>query len=97
MKLNQVIEDVLGLPENTETNIERVVVRNGKAVFISACDVTVCSHMQSLRNEIIRLQNKMDDARAHLENAGKKMTEGMPKKEIRKAYEILNPSKRSQE
>ena len=94
MKIESVVEEILGLPEGTETNIERVLLRNGRAVFITSCDVTTCGRIELLRNEILNLQNKMKEAREHLKTAAEKMTEGMPKKEMRRAYEVLNPARK---
>lgn len=89
MILEEITDKILGLSGTLETNVQRVVLRDGKLYFITSCDVKECEKLKILREKMI-LQNEMiSEAKGYLEEGASKLAEGKPKKVLRKAYKAL--------
>lgn len=89
MILEEITDKLLGLSGTMESNVERVVVRDGKLFFITKCDVTECEKLKILKEKVIAQNNAISEAKGYLQEAATKLAEGRPKKILRQAYKSL--------
>ncbi len=89
MILEEITDKLLGLSGTMESNVERVVVRDGKLYFITACEVTECEKLKILREKMVVQNSMISEAKGYLEEGAAKLAEGRPKKILRKAYKAL--------
>lgn len=89
MILEEITDKLLGLSGTLETNVQRVVMREGKLYFITSCDVKECEKLKVLREKMIKQNDMIAEAKGYLEEGASKLAEGKPKKILRKAYKAL--------